>query len=117
MVGMNDRSVIARSHFLRPLRRCLSSDIINYMPKRSSRQSVHPNVDAHAAAQAATGATPTKQPRKRKNPAAVALGRLGGRKGGKARALKLSQDERSRIAREAAKIRWAAHRSDAEAGE
>lgn len=41
-----------------------------------------------------------------KNPAAVALGRLGGLKGGKARAAKLSTKKRSEIARKAAKARW-----------
>ena len=41
-----------------------------------------------------------------KNPAAVALGRLGGAKGGKARAAALSQEERSRIAKKAAEARW-----------
>jgi len=43
-----------------------------------------------------------------KNPHAVALGRLGGKKGGKARAKKLTPEERSEIARKAAKARWAA---------
>jgi hypothetical protein len=38
--------------------------------------------------------------------AAVELGRKGGRKGGKARAMKLSPDERSEIARVAAQARW-----------
>ena len=42
-----------------------------------------------------------------KNPAAVALGRLGGLKGGKARAKKLSARKRKEIARNAAKARWA----------
>lgn len=41
-----------------------------------------------------------------KNPAAVALGRLGGLKGGKARAKKLSPSRRSEIARIAAEARW-----------
>lgn len=41
-----------------------------------------------------------------KNPAAVALGRLGGLKGGKARADKLTPEERSEIAKKAAKARW-----------
>ncbi|MEK6761290.1 MAG: hypothetical protein AABY96_01135 [Nitrospirota bacterium] len=41
-----------------------------------------------------------------KNPAAVALGRLGGLKGGKARAKKLSSKEKSAIAKNAAKVRW-----------
>nr|VFK32847.1 MAG: hypothetical protein BECKMB1821G_GA0114241_11285 [Candidatus Kentron sp. MB]VFK35556.1 MAG: hypothetical protein BECKMB1821I_GA0114274_11275 [Candidatus Kentron sp. MB]VFK77391.1 MAG: hypothetical protein BECKMB1821H_GA0114242_11325 [Candidatus Kentron sp. MB] len=44
-----------------------------------------------------------------KNPAAVALGRLGGIKGGVARAKKLSARERSRIARVAASARWSNH--------
>ena len=41
-----------------------------------------------------------------KNPAAVELGRLGGRKGGVARAQKLAAEDRRRIAANAAKARW-----------
>ena len=41
-----------------------------------------------------------------KNPNAVALGRLGGKKGGKARAAKLTPEQRSEIARKAAQARW-----------
>ena len=41
-----------------------------------------------------------------KDPAAVALGRRGGLKGGKARAEKLSPEKRAEIARKAAKTRW-----------
>lgn len=41
-----------------------------------------------------------------KNPAAVYLGRLGGLKGGKARAKKLSAEQRSEIAKKAARTRW-----------
>ena len=41
-----------------------------------------------------------------KDPAAVALGRKGGKKGGKARADKLTPEERSKIARRAARERW-----------
>jgi hypothetical protein len=41
-----------------------------------------------------------------KNPAAVALGKLGGMKGGKARAEKLSATRRSEIASKAAETRW-----------
>jgi len=44
-----------------------------------------------------------------KNPAAVALGRLGGLKGGKARAKKLSAKKRKEIAVKAAKARWRQH--------
>ena len=60
------------------------------MPKRSSSEAV---------TQAAEDAPA-------KNPAAVALGRKGGLKGGKARAQSLSAAERARIARKAAKARW-----------
>lgn len=42
----------------------------------------------------------------KKNPAAVALGRLGGAKGGPARAAVLSDRRKSEIARKAARARW-----------
>lgn len=42
----------------------------------------------------------------KKNPAAVSLGRLGGLKGGRARALKLSPEQRQAIAKKAADARW-----------
>jgi hypothetical protein len=42
-----------------------------------------------------------------KNPAAVALGKLVGRKGGKARADKLTSERRKEIAKKAAGARWA----------
>jgi hypothetical protein len=45
-------------------------------------------------------------PIKEKNPAAVALGRLGGLKGGPARAKKLSSRRLKQIAQKAAKTRW-----------
>lgn len=52
-------------------------------------------------------AKPAKKPSKpAKNPAAVALGRLGGLKGGKARADRLSPKKRSDIAKKAARKRW-----------
>jgi hypothetical protein len=41
-----------------------------------------------------------------KNPNAVALGRLGGLKGGKARAEKMTPEQRKEIAQKAAKTRW-----------
>jgi hypothetical protein len=41
-----------------------------------------------------------------KNPAAVALGRKGGLRGGKARAAKMTAEERSEAARRAARARW-----------
>lgn len=49
---------------------------------------------------------PTDKNQPQKNPAAVALGRLGGLKGGPARAKKLSSKKRKAIAQKAAKTRW-----------
>jgi hypothetical protein len=48
--------------------------------------------------------------RPKKNKAAVALGKLGGRKGGLTRARNLTAAERSAIAKKAAKARWKAAR-------
>lgn len=47
-----------------------------------------------------------KKEKKAKNPAAVELGRLGGKKGGKARAKKLTPEQRREIAQIAAAARW-----------
>jgi hypothetical protein len=72
------------------------------MPKRSSkkRQSQDINVLAASIVEEATSESG-------KNPHAVALGRLGGKKGGPARAKKLTPEQRREIARKAAKARWA----------
>ena len=59
------------------------------------------------ASQIVAEATKEPKPIKEKNPAAVALGRLGGLKGGKARAEKLTAKKRKAIAQDAAKARWA----------
>ena len=55
--------------------------------------------------QEATG-QPPPEPEDTRNPAAVALSKLGASKGGKARATKLSKRRRSEIAKNAAKARW-----------
>jgi len=47
-----------------------------------------------------------KKMNQKKNPAAVALGKLGASKGGKARAAKLSAERRTEIARNAILTRW-----------
>jgi hypothetical protein len=57
--------------------------------------------------------TPAREERpSEKNPAAVALGRLGGLKGGKARAEKLSAKKRKEIAKKAAAARWEHQKDD-----
>jgi hypothetical protein len=74
------------------------------MPKRPRRPR-DPNALAFQVVRLATGeAKPEPEPEK--NPHAVALGRMGGAKGGKARAARMSKKERSASARKAAKVRW-----------
>lgn len=78
------------------------------MPERPRRKRPRdPNARAFQIVQEAIGeAPPEPDPDEGKNPAAVALGRLGGRKGGKARAAKMTAQERSEAARKAALARW-----------
>ena len=53
-----------------------------------------------------TGDAPKDEPPPVKNAAAVALGKLGGKKGGVARAAALSPRKRKEIAKKAAAARW-----------
>jgi hypothetical protein len=76
------------------------------MPKRSSSDL---NETAFRVVQQSTGYVIEQAPASAKNPAAVALGRLGGLKGGKARAEILSKKARQKIAVLAAKARWKNH--------
>jgi len=77
------------------------------MPKRTSKKpTVDINLLAVSVVHAATGETPASESIPQKNPVAVALGRLGGLKGGKARAEKLSARKRKQIAKKAARVRW-----------
>ena len=89
------------------------------MAKRASKKDrlPDPNVLAFNIVQAIAGEPPAQQEPPAdplavpltpdgKNAAAVALGRLGGAKGGKARAAKLSAKKRSEIAKKAAAARW-----------
>ena len=74
------------------------------MPKRSSRLDL--NQLAKRIVDEATGEEPITLPPPEKNQAAVELGRLGGKKGGKARAESLTPEQRSEIAKKAAMNRW-----------
>lgn len=69
------------------------------MPKRSSKKDTN-ELAASIVEQATTESDDEK------NPHAVALGRLGGLKGGKARAAKLTPERRKEIAQKAARERW-----------
>ena len=81
------------------------------MPKRSSKKFRDLNLLAKSILNKATGKKQSKLKNEGKNPAAVALGKLGGLKGGKARSKKLSAERRSEIAKKAAKARWSRHHS------
>src|SRR5215467_9553755 len=78
------------------------------MPERSRKRPRVPAQLAKLIVDIATGEAEDRVPPNQpgKNPAAVALGRLGGLKGGKARAATLSKKRRAEIARRAAKARW-----------
>jgi hypothetical protein len=77
------------------------------MPKRTSKAR-DLNELAKSIVDAATGEVPhpAPEPPPEKNPAAVALGRLGGKKGGPARAQRLTPEERREAAKKAAQARW-----------
>lgn len=81
------------------------------MPRRSSTAKDHDfatvalRVVEQAIGEKIDG-TPLPEKDAGKNPAAVALGRLGGMKGGKARAAAMSPERRAQIARDAATKRW-----------
>lgn len=91
------------------------------MPKRSRKLPTDPNQAARSIVDLATeerDAQPTPPPgalykpkaEPERNPAAVALGKLGGAKGGPARAKALSKKRKAEIARKAARARWAGKR-------
>lgn len=76
------------------------------MPDRSRNRKLDLNTLAHRIVGEATTDSPPPAPERLKDPAAVALGRRGGLKGGRARADKLSQEQRTEIAKKAAAARW-----------
>jgi hypothetical protein len=76
------------------------------MPKRSSKTLKDVNQMAADILAHAIGDPEPTTPKGEKNPAAVALGRMGGLRGGKARAKSLSPAKRAQIAKKAAKARW-----------
>ncbi len=75
------------------------------MAQRQRKRPRDPLALAKLIGDIATGQTTDAVPDNR-NPAAVALGKLGGAKGGKARADKLTPAKRQEIARKAAQKRW-----------
>lgn len=83
------------------------------MPKRSSMPKDLNQLAASIVSQTTGQPVPSQasvSQKPMKNPAAVALGRLGGIKGGRARAEKLTKAQRSKIAAQAAVARWSKKR-------
>jgi hypothetical protein len=76
------------------------------MPDRSRKRPTDVNELAKQIVDESTGNAEPFDPDAGKDPAAVALGRKGGLKGGKARAAKLTPEQRSDAARRAAQARW-----------
>jgi hypothetical protein len=77
------------------------------MPDRSSKKKRPADLNRLAASIVADATSEEDEdPYEGKNPAAVELGRQGGLKGGRARADKLTPEQRSEIARKAAAARW-----------
>jgi hypothetical protein len=76
------------------------------MPDRSRKRPRDLNSLAASIVGDATDENPQPEPDDGKDPAAVALGRKGGLKGGKARAAKLTPEQRSAAAKKAAESRW-----------
>lgn len=83
------------------------------MQKRSRKKKVDLNELAALITDQATTAQPPEEPTPidpDKNPAAVALGKLGGPKGGKNRWKGVSKAKRTAIAKKAARARWKGNR-------
>lgn len=85
---------------------CIDKEILKFFPKASRMAHPVPTQWEKSSAHERWDGSPLPDKDKGKNPAAVALGKLGGAKGGKARAESLTAERRSAIARLAAKRRW-----------
>lgn len=77
------------------------------MATKTPKRPRDPNQLGKLVVDLATGSAQEESPQESsKNPHAVALGRLGGKKGGAARAKKLTAEQRREIAKKAARARW-----------
>jgi len=74
--------------------------------KASKRRRTAKDEDVNEIAYRLVHAITGEEPEPGKNPLAIAFGRLGASKGGKARAAKLSPKKRAAIAKKAARARW-----------
>lgn len=87
------------------------------MPERTSKSKPRDlNRLAASIVEEAAGDEKDAPAQPEKNPHAAALGKLGGKKGGPARAMRLSADRRQEIARKAAEARWHPDRQQRQTG-
>jgi hypothetical protein len=87
-------------------RRCLVCDFVEHVTEPEDTDEIGPECSrCHAPSERVEIIARRKAPRQR-NPHAAALGRLGGLKGGPARAAALTPKRRREIARAAARARW-----------
>ncbi|MFC2015019.1 hypothetical protein ACFLUP_03405 [Chloroflexota bacterium] len=83
------------------------------MPKRSSNKDIdNDEIELSSSTEIINQEEIDRAVAEGKNPYAVMLGRLGGLKGGKARAEKLSPEQRIDIAKKAAQVRWSKSKSN-----
>ena len=83
--------------------------MLGVMPKQAGKNPKRPrdpNQRAKLIVDIVTGESDEPKAPPAKDPAAVSLGRRGGLKGGKARAAKMTEKERSEAARKAVEARW-----------
>ncbi|MCJ7791579.1 MAG: hypothetical protein MUP49_04125 [Dehalococcoidia bacterium] len=76
------------------------------MPKRSSKKQTPKDTNELATFIVEQATAEPEEPPREKNPHAVALGRMGGLKGGRVRAERLTPEQRKEIAQKAARSRW-----------
>lgn len=76
------------------------------MPERPRKRPADLNRLAASIVEDSTSEEPATEPQPEKNPAAVELGRRGGLKGGRARAERMTAEERRESAERAARARW-----------
>ena len=88
---------------------CHNFGMLKHLSKK--KRPVDTNKLAFSIVQESTGVN-EPYPISHKNTAAVELGKLGGKKGGKARAANMTKKQRSEAARRAANARWKNHKND-----
>jgi hypothetical protein len=99
----------ARVHIVKVRRRCLVCDVISSLEELETTSPIGPACPECRAPTERIEICGRRSVAAVRNPHAIALGRMGGLKGGPARAAALSGESRREIAKRAARLRWARH--------